>query len=81
MHNDAGMAGILVSGDRNRIESNHLTRNTTGLVVPAGSTNNTIIRNSASGNVNPPYSVVAGNDLGPIGTAATAASPWANLSN
>ena len=81
LHNDAGMAGILVNGDRNRIDGNHLARNTVGLSVPASGNFNVIMRNSASGNGGN-YSIVgANNDVGPFGTAAAATSPWANLQN
>ena len=77
MHDDANMAGILVSFDRNRIEGNHLTRNTIGLSVPAAANNNFIVRNSATGNTGANhYSIVGGsNDVGPVGNAATATSP------
>ena len=81
LHNDVGMAGILVSGDRNRIDGNFLARNATGLSVPAAGNFNVITRNSASGNA-ANYSIVgANNDVGPLGTAAAATSPWANLQN
>ena len=79
--------GILVTGSRNRIDGNHLTRNQTGITLTVSSANNTVIRNSASGSTGagsfpaPNYSINGtGNDLGPVGPAATATSPWANLS-
>ena len=34
---------------------------------------------TASGNTDNYGSIVAGNDTGPIGTAALATSPWANI--
>jgi hypothetical protein len=75
---------ILVTGMRNRIDGNHLTRNQRGLRVTG--TANSIMRNSASGSTGPGpapapnYDIGASNDLGPVGTAAIATSPWANLS-
>ena len=75
---------IIVTGMRNRIEANHLTRNQNGIQVTR--TNNSIFRNSASGTTgggtpSGSYNIIgASNDLGPVGTAATATSPWANLS-
>ena len=40
---------------------------------------NTIFRNSASGNTDNYGSIVAGNDTGPIGTAAVGDQPVANI--
>ncbi len=68
--------GIQVAGERGRIEANHLTLNGTGLHVTKKF--NIIILNSASGNTLD-YDVTPGNDLGPIGAAATLASPWGNI--
>jgi parallel beta-helix repeat protein len=75
---DAGGAGISVSGSGNRIEGNSFVRNNVGLLV--GGTGNTILRNSASQNTGSNYQIASGNDVGPIGTAAAATSPWANIS-
>ena len=71
-------AGIHVNATRsdNRIEGNNLIFNNTGMSV--NDSGNLIIKNSASGN-NTDYDIVAGNDVGPIGSAATATSPWANI--
>ena len=72
--------GIHVVNFNNRIDNNNLTGNFVGLLVETGG--NVIIRNTARftwGNGN--YSIAGGNDTGPIGQAATATSPWANLSN
>jgi hypothetical protein len=69
--------GILCNGSENRVDENHLTdNNRNGLYLAA--TNNTVIRNSAKGNTTN-YSVGVNNDIGPIGSAATSTSPWANL--
>ncbi len=69
-------AGILVSSDENRLDGNTCTRNDRGIDVD--SAGNLVVRNSVSGNgVN--FDIVGGNDVGPIGSAATATSPWANI--
>lgn len=73
--------GIHVTQFNNRIDDNNLTGNYTGLRVEYGG--NVIIRNSARGNWGPEgnYSIVGGNDVGPLGTFSTATSPWANASD
>ena len=40
---------------------------------------NLIIRNSVRGGTNPHGGIAGGNDVGPIGSAATATNPWANI--
>lgn len=70
-------SGILVSGTGCRIDSNHVTGYATGIQLTG--TTNKVIRNSVTGAASTPYAVGSGNDVGPIGTAATSASPWANL--
>lgn len=69
--------GLLVTGTRTRVEANHLFSNTSGLRVEG--TQCTIVRNSVKGNT--PYTIPGGNDAGPIGTAASATNPWANITN
>lgn len=71
-------AGVKVNGTRNRIDNNRVVRNDDGVAVTAAP--NTITRNSAAGNGTADYSIVIGNDVGPIGTASAVTSPWANLS-
>lgn len=71
-------AGILVTGNRNRIDGNHLIANCDNGLKVTG-TGNLIIRNSAKGNTSTNFNIVTANDSGPIGKAATATSPWANL--
>jgi hypothetical protein len=71
-------ANIRVTGDSARIDGNTLVGADFGLVVSAAG--NTIVRNNARNN-GTNYSIVGGNDTGPIGTAATSTSPWANLQN
>jgi parallel beta-helix repeat protein len=69
-------AGIHASSTDNRIEGNNLIGNDVGIEVLAAG--NVIIKNSASGN-STNYVIVGGNDVGPVGSAATATSPWANI--
>jgi parallel beta-helix repeat protein len=69
--------GINAAGSDNRIEGNNLTDNLTGLQVVANG-GCLIIGNSASGNTTN-FNIPAGNQAGPIGSAVTATSPWANL--
>ena len=74
-------AGIHVTGSRNRIEGNNVAANGRG--IAADTAGNVIIKNSAisntgSGNYT---GIVPGNDVGPIGTAASVTSPWANISD
>ncbi len=71
-----GGAGIYLFGGRNRIDGNTVVFNDRGIDVDASG--NVIVRNNAIGNA-PDYDIVAGNDVGPIGPAATATSPWANI--
>ncbi len=73
--------GIGVIGNRNRIEGNHSNSNASAGIWIGGGSGNTVFRNSASGNPLGNYSIAAGNDVGPIGTAATSTSPWANIEN
>ncbi len=73
------VAGIFAASSRNQIDNNKLAFNTIAIRVTG--TGNTIHRNTASESSSGNYSIVGGNDSGPIGTAATATSPWANISN
>ena len=43
--------------------------------------NETIIQNCAIGNTGGSYNGSTGNDIGPIGSASSATSPWANISH
>jgi len=85
--NGASSGGIVVEGLNNRIEGNHVTGSgSAGYGIAfnfVGDTNNVIVRNSVSGNGANNYSTAggSGNDWGPIGTAATSTSPWANISH
>jgi parallel beta-helix repeat protein len=64
----------------NRIEDNHAANNTTYGFWIAGS-GSTVFRNSARGNPTANYYVAATNDMGPLGKAEVATSPWANIAN
>jgi parallel beta-helix repeat protein len=74
-----GNAGVgIQAASDSRVEGNHLERNKVGIQLTGSrtvATHNTAICNTSSN-----YSVGTGNDVGPIGKAATATSPWANLS-
>ncbi len=75
-------AGIHTTIAGNRIEGNSVIFNQRGLWIQGGA--NLVIRNSARYNPNGTgtnnYVIAGGNDVGPIGSAATATSPWANIS-
>jgi len=76
--NDA--AGIRTFYGENRIDSNQLRVNGYGIqLVDNGSYRNVVVRNSVSSSTIQNYDVGTLNDVGPIGTAATATSPWANI--
>jgi len=85
--NNAGSAAIMLKGSNNRIEGNHVTgTGTAGDGIQfnnGGCINNVIIKNSVAGNGANNYTIAggSGNDCGPVGTAATSTSPWANISH
>lgn len=85
--NSVSSAGIIVESNNSRIEANHVTASgAAGYGIAfnyGGYTNNIIIRNSVSGNGANNYTTSggSGNDCGPVGTAATSTSPWANISH
>ncbi len=69
-------AAIRATGQANRIDGNNISFADRGLLVSSGG--NTIFRNSVKGcTVN--FDIIGGNDVGPIGSAATTTSPWANI--
>jgi hypothetical protein len=79
---NTGDAGIAVDDSDNRVDGNHLARNGyAGILIITSYINNVVVRNSVAGNGANNYLGTAGNDVGPIGTAATATSPWANISH
>jgi hypothetical protein len=78
--------GILIAGNArgNRIEANHLAFNGYYAVEnSATSSNNVVVRNTAIQNHLANFLNRAGgaDDWGPVGSAATATSPWANISH
>jgi hypothetical protein len=80
------ISSIYISGYNNRIEGNHITGSGPsgyGIRVAnnAANTNNIIIRNSVEGGGANNYYAPASNDVGPIGSASTNASPWGNISH
>ncbi len=84
--NSSSWAGISIVGSNNRIEGNHVTGSGAAgygiyIINYGTSLNNIIIRNSVAGGGANNYSIAPGNDLGPVGSAATATSPWANISH
>jgi hypothetical protein len=75
-------AGIFVFFSRSRIEANHVVYNAgIGIKVDAGKVQCVIIKNTTVGVLAKAISVPAGNDVGPIGNAVSATSPWANIAN
>ena len=74
-------ANIFIDDDDNHVEGNHVTGTGTGIKVAVGFIRNVIVRNTASNSGANNYVIAAGNDAGPISTAALATSPWANISH
>ena len=73
-------AGIFINESDNRVEGNHITGSGyAGIQVGSAFLRNVIVRNSVAGNGANSYVYPAGNDVGPIGTASTATSPWSNI--
>lgn len=72
-------AGIIASGDRNRIDNNHVSFNDYGVAAPTPGARNVIIRNTASGNGSDYGFIDPANDTGPFGPASASTSPWANI--
>ncbi len=79
-----GDGGIIMGDSNNYIENNHVvtTNGVYGIVVNNPTdTNNVVIKNIVTGGGAFNYFTSTGSDFGPIGTAATATSPWANISH
>jgi parallel beta-helix repeat protein len=74
-----GGNGIYVSGNNCRIDSNHLINNGDHGIRLASGNSCVVVRNTASGNATGDFPV-AGSNIGPIQSPATATSPWANFS-
>ena len=73
----ASGANIRLTGDSGRIEGNSLIGADFGIQTLFGG--HVIVRNNARNNTNNYGGISGGNDVGPIGSAATATSPWANI--
>ncbi len=67
---------IPANGFLSRVEDNHVMDCVAGIRVLG--TNNTLIRNTCRSNATN-FDIAPGNDVGPIGTAATALAPFANI--
>jgi hypothetical protein len=79
-NSDSTQAAIRAISGQSRIDGNHVEHGTgKGIYILTGFTNCVVIRNSTMGTTNIAFSFPAGNDVGPIGKATTATSPWANL--
>ena len=79
-----GYTGIwLQSCTGNRIDNNNVSASGDyGIFLNLTTTNNNVItRNHVGANPAANYNIPTGNDVGPIGTAATSTSPWANFSH
>jgi hypothetical protein len=81
----ASGAAIYVNDSHNRIENNQVTDSGwagSGILVNSSVyVDNVVIKNTVSGNAFNNYVGGTGNDFGPIGSASTATSPWANISH
>jgi hypothetical protein len=85
---NAAFAGIRTFYDGGRIEGNHVQYSAGAGILIGTSISGTpganwlVVKNSTHGNLANAYSYpLTGNDIGPIGKAATSVSPWANLQN
>jgi len=81
--NNTNDAGILLSASNNRVEDNYVRVlfNQNGIRAPNSAINNVIVKNSVTSGGANNFSISTGNDLGPIGSATNAVSPWANISH
>lgn len=70
-------ANVRITGDSGRIDGNSLIGADFGIQTTGGG--NLIVRNHARNNTSNYGGIAPGNDVGPIGAAATATSPWANI--
>lgn len=73
-------SGMYVTGQRNRIEGNHVNDTNGYGILVTGGTGNLVVRNWADAN-GVDYFFGAQNDTGPIQFAASSTSPWANLTH
>jgi parallel beta-helix repeat protein len=75
---------LIIADSNNYIEDNHVV--TTSEVPGIGNgggilTNNVVVRNYVIGGGSGYNYYIPGNDIGPLGSAATVTSPWANISH
>ncbi len=81
--NHSGAAGIEVQGNNNLVEDNFVSgiNGNNGIVIFSG-TSNLVMKNSVIGwGTANDYSIPTFNDGGPVGTAASSTSPWANIAH
>lgn len=69
--------GVHATGNRNRIQDNHVAFNDIGIDVDASG--NIIIRNTASANTTREFDIVGGNATGTTQTTPVGAGPWDNF--
>lgn len=74
----AGGVGIRVEGQGCHVQGNTANGNVVG--IQATNSDNAIFSNAAADNSVAPFAFVSGNQTGPIGSPATATSPYANIS-
>jgi len=87
----ANVGAITIYGSNSLAENNHVVaRGGAGILIQPGFTNSTsqaqftnnvIVKNIVIGGGQNNYVTPPGNDLGPVGTATLATSPWANISH
>lgn len=76
--------GLIIADSNNDIEDNHIVTSSGVYGIGNGGgtlTNNVVVRNYVTGGGSSYNYYLPGNDIGPIGSAATATSPWANISH
>jgi hypothetical protein len=77
--------GIMIQGHRNRVDGNTVVTpsGVNGIFFPNVTwSNNVVVRNIVAGNGGGNfYNPGTANDVGPIGSASSATSPWANISH
>lgn len=76
---NGGLNGVAVNANQCRIERNQVAGCDYG--ISCDGTTNVIVLNSVEGSADDNYFIPSGNDVAPIGTAATATSPFANISH
>lgn len=71
------LAGLHVLSGGNRVDSNTVADNTTGIDIDAAG--NTILRNAARGTTQVGFDIVGLNDVAPLESAFTATNPYSNI--